>query len=351
MHYVTGSYKIIYRMKDDKILMGHGSGGIMTHELIEKLFVRYFKNPILDEQGDSALLKVSGRNLAFTTDSFVVNPVFFPGGNIGNLAIAGTVNDLAVSGAVPRYLSVGFILEEGFALDDLEKIVESMADEARKAGVVIATGDTKVVEKGKCDKIFINTSGVGELKDKYLNISSGKKIKPGDKIILNGGIAEHGMAIMAARNELNISTPVLSDCACLNGLIASALEVSPNIRFMRDATRGGIGTVLSELVQKKDFGIRIDEQTLVIEDSVRGMCELLGFDPLYVANEGKVIMVVAEEDAEEVIRKIKKHPLGKKAAMIGEITAEHSGKAWLETSVGGKRMVDMLSGQQLPRIC
>ena len=338
-------------MKDDKILMGHGSGGIMTHELIENLFVRYFENSILEEQGDSALLKLSGRNLAFTTDSFVVDPVFFPGGNIGKLAVAGTVNDLAVSGAVPRYLSVGFILEEGFPLSDLEKIVKSMAEEASRAGVFIVTGDTKVVEKGKCDKIFINTSGVGEIKDDFLAISSGKKIKPGDKIIVNGGIAEHGMAIMAARNDMNISTPVLSDCACLNGMIASVLEVSGNIRFMRDATRGGLGTVLSELVQKKSFGIRIDEDKLVIEDSVRGMCELLGFDPLYVANEGKVVMVVPSEDAERIVATMRVHPLGKKAAVIGEVTTENSGKAWLETTVGGKRMIEMLSGQQLPRIC
>lgn len=338
-------------MKDDKILMGHGSGGIMTHELIEKLFVHYFDNPVLSQQGDSALLEMPGKNMAFTTDSFVVDPVFFPGGNIGKLAVAGTVNDLAVSGAVPRYLSVGFILEEGFPLSDLERIVKSMAEEAHGAGVSIVTGDTKVVEKGKCDKIFINTSGVGEIKDKFLAISSGRKIKPGDKIIVNGGIAEHGIAIMAARNEMNISTPVLSDCACLNGLIASALEASENIRFMRDATRGGLGTVLSELVQKKDFGIRIDEEKLVVEDSVRGMCELLGFDPLYVANEGKVIMVVPAEDVPRVLEALKSQPYGEKTVVIGEITNEHSGKAWLETSVGGKRMVEMLSGQQLPRIC
>lgn len=338
-------------MKDDKILMGHGSGGSMTHELIESMFVRYFDNPILYEQGDSALLKLHGQNLAFTTDSFVVDPVFFPGGNIGKLAIAGTVNDLAVSGAVPKYLSVGFILEEGFPLNELEKIVRSMSEEAEKAGVLIATGDTKVVEKGKCDKIFINTSGVGEIDEKLLAISSGKDIKAGDKIIINGGIAEHGMAIMAARNDLNISTSVLSDCACLNGLIAEVLKVSENVRFMRDATRGGLGTVLSELVRKKDFGIQINEDKLVTKDAVRGMCELLGFDPLYVANEGKVIMVVPVEDANRIIETMQANPLGKQAAVIGEITGEHPGKAWLNTMVGGKRMIEMLSGQQLPRIC
>ncbi len=338
-------------MNDTKILMGHGSGGMMTHELIEGLFLRYFDNPWLRQQSDSVLLKLSGRNLAFTTDSFVVDPVFFPGGNIGKLAVAGTVNDLSVSGAVPRYLSVGFVLEEGLLLEHLEIIVKSMAQEAAKAGIFIVTGDTKVVEKGKCDKIFINTSGVGEVKEEYFAISSGEKIQPGDKIIINGGIAEHGMAIMAARNDLNISTEILSDCASLNGLIKEILKVSGNVRFMRDPTRGGLATVLSELVQKKPFGIRIDEKKLTVEDAVRGICEMLGFDPLYVANEGKVVIVVPAADTASVVEAMKKHPLGRKTAVIGEVTAEHPGKAWLETSVGGKRMIEMLSGQQLPRIC
>ncbi len=338
-------------MKDDKILMGHGSGGIMTHELIENLFIRYFDNRVLREQGDSALLGLSGNSVAFTTDSFVVDPIFFPGGNIGKLAVAGTVNDLAVSGAVPRYLSAGFILEEGFPLDDLERIVSAMAEEARKAGVVIATGDTKVVGKGKCDKIFINTSGVGELPENRKAITTGKNIVPGDQIILNGGIAEHGMAIMAARNDLHIATNVQSDCASLNHLIADVLQVSDQIRFMRDATRGGLATVISELVRHKPFGAVIDEKNLVIEDAVRGICELLGFDPLHVANEGKVVIIASAADAGPIVETMRKHPLGKKAGIIGQITSSHPGKAWLETTVGGKRMIDMLSGQQLPRIC
>ncbi|UBM61152.1 hydrogenase expression/formation protein HypE [Candidatus Sulfidibacterium hydrothermale] len=338
-------------MKDTKILMGHGSGGLMTHELIDRLFVRYFNNPVLQQQGDSALLPLSGKNLAFTTDSFVVDPVFFPGGNIGKLAVAGTVNDLAVSGAVPRYLSVGFILEEGLMLDELEEIVKTMAEEAARAGVLIATGDTKVVEKGKCDKIFINTSGVGEINERRLSISSGKDIRPGDKIIINGGIAEHGMAIMTTRNGMNISSPLLSDCASLNGLISHVFEVSENIRFMRDPTRGGLATVLSELVQQKDFGIRIQEDKLVIKDTVRGICELLGFDPLFVANEGKVVLIVPENEADRIVTAMREHPLGKETAVIGEITDRHPGKAWIETIVGGERMLDMLSGQQLPRIC
>ncbi len=233
----------------------------------------------------------------------------------------------------------------------LEKIVGSMANEAKKAGVLIVTGDTKVVDRGKCDKLYINTSGIGLLNPKHRNISLGSGIRPGDKIIINGSIGDHGMAVMAARNELNIAADIRSDCACLNGLIADALDVSGKIRFMRDATRGGLGTVLSELVKGSSFGIRIDETELVVSESVRGMCELLGFDPIYVANEGKAVMVVGSEDAEKVLSVMYKHELGSQAAIIGEVTDEHKGKAWLQTVVGGKRIIEMLSGQQLPRIC
>jgi hydrogenase expression/formation protein HypE len=337
--------------KTDKILLGHGSGGKLSHELIDSLFTKHFSNPILEQQSDSAIIPFNGSHLAFTTDSFVVDPIFFPGGNIGNLAIAGTVNDLAVSGATPLYLSVGFIIEEGFSFADLEKIVVSMTDYAGKAGIKIVTGDTKVVDKGKCDKVFINTSGIGILNTKYTEISSGSGIKPGDKIIINGSIGDHGMAIMASRNELNIHTHISSDCACLNHMIADALKVSNGIRFMRDATRGGIGTVLSELVKGNDFGIRINEDKLTIHENVRGLCELLGFDPLYVANEGKVIIVVDSKYADKVLESIKNSPTGKEASIIGEITEDHKGMCWLKTVVGGKRIIDMLSGQQLPRIC
>jgi hydrogenase expression/formation protein HypE len=277
--------------------------------------------------------------------------LFFPGGNIGNLAVAGTVNDLAVSGAVPKYLSCGFIIEEGFDMHQLETIVKTMADEAEKAGVLIVTGDTKVVDKGKCDKLFINTSGVGIMPEGRAHIGLGNRITPGDKIIINGGIGEHGMAIMSARNDLKISTPVWSDCACLHTLINESLQLSNQVHFMRDATRGGLGTVIAEMVSGKSFGVRLDEEKLVQDEGVRGMCELLGFDPLYVANEGKVVMVVSGEDADKVLRQMKKHPLGKQAAIIGEVTSAHPGMAWLETVVGGKRMIEMLSGQQLPRIC
>ena len=339
------------KSKNEKILLGHGSGGKLSHDLIDNLFAHHFDNNYLRQQSDSAILDLINENLAFTTDSFVVDPIFFPGGDIGKLAIAGTVNDLAVSGAVPKFLSAGFIIEEGFSVDELEKIVVSMASEAKKSGVHIVTGDTKVVDKGKCDKIFINTSGIGFLPAKNKEISSGKNIRVGDKIIINGSIGDHGMTIMAARNELNISSNIQSDCACLNGIIQDVLNACCQIKFMRDATRGGIGTVLAELVRGKNFGLQLWEDKLVINENVRGICELLGFDPLYVANEGKVIMVVASDDAEKVLTLLQQHPLGKYASIIGEITSDHVGTAWLETIIGGKRIIDMLSGQQLPRIC
>jgi hydrogenase expression/formation protein HypE len=337
--------------KNDTILLGHGSGGKLTHDLIDHLFARYFDNPILRQQGDSALLEVTSGKLAFTTDSFVVDPIFFPGGNIGHLAIAGTVNDLSVSGAIPLYLSAGFIIEEGFSMESLEIIVKTMAKEAHKAGVSIVTGDTKVVDRGKCDKLFINTSGIGQLSVANEHISSGIAIRPGDKIIINGSIGDHGMAIMAARKELNISTKIESDCACLNSLIHESIQGCKDIRFMRDATRGGLGTVVAELTKGKSIGLKLDETKIKVRENVRGLCEMLGFDPLYVANEGKVMVVVGPEEADLVVSRMKQHPLGVEAAIIGEITSDHQGTAWLETVVGGKRIIDMLSGNQLPRIC
>ncbi len=339
------------KKNSNQILLGHGSGGKLSHDLIENLFAKHFHNPILAQQSDSAIIPFSGSHLAYTTDSFVVDPLFFPGGNIGNLAIAGTVNDLAVSGATPLYLSAGFIIEEGFSYSDLEKIVISMAEDAKKAGVTIVTGDTKVVDRGKCDKVFINTSGIGILDKKNTKISSGSGIVPGDKIIINGSIGDHGMAVMAARNELNIRTHITTDCACLNHMISDVLLTSESVKFMRDATRGGLGTVLSELVKDSNFGIQINEDKLIIHENVKGLCELLGFDPLYVANEGKVVMIVGKDDAEEVIKTMKKSPFGKEASIIGEISKHHIGMAWLNTCVGGKRVIEMLSGQQLPRIC
>lgn len=338
-------------MTKKNILLGHGSGGKLTHDLISDLFVKYFSNSILDEQTDSAILDPINENLSFTTDSFVVDPIFFPGGDIGKLAVCGTVNDLAVSGAEPLYLSTGFIIEEGFPLNDLERIVSSMASEAEKAGIRIVTGDTKVVNRGHCDKIFINTTGIGRLPSGNKNISSGSEIKPGDKIIVNGYLGDHGMAIMAARKELNIQSELESDCASLNKLINKVLNVSGNINFMRDATRGGLATVLSELATGKPYGIMINEEALPVRESVRGFCELLGFDPLYVANEGKVVIIVAPEDEEKTLSAMKSNEFGKESRVIGEVTGEYPGKCWLSTQVGGKRIIDMLAGEQLPRIC
>ncbi|MEZ5082827.1 MAG: hydrogenase expression/formation protein HypE [Bacteroidales bacterium] len=333
------------------ILLGHGSGGQLSHELISKLFVENFSNAILEEQTDAAVLNILSENLAFTTDSFVVDPIFFPGGDIGKLAVAGTVNDVAVSGAKPLYLSTSFILEEGFSFADLETIVKSMADEAKKAGILIVTGDTKVVDRGKCDKVFITTTGIGALPNNRKDIGSGKNIKPGDKIIINGTIADHGMCIMAAREDISFKTNIVSDCASLNHLINETLDVSKNIHFMRDATRGGLATVLCEMARSKNLGIEIYEENVPVNENVRGMCELLGFDPLYVANEGKVMMVVDKDDADKVLKALRNNELGKEAAIIGEVVEEHKGKAWLTTGIGGRRIIDMLAGEQLPRIC
>ncbi len=337
--------------KDERIKLGHGSGGKMTHELIDKLFVKHFSNPVLDSQTDAALLEIPTGRLAFTTDAFVVDPIFFPGGDIGKLAVCGTVNDVAVSGATPLYLSAAFIIEEGFPMEELERIVISMAKEAEKAGVTIVTGDTKVVGKGHCDKVFITTTGVGALEEKHLHISEGKRIQAGDKIIINGSIGDHGMAIMSARNELKLSAPLQSDCASLNGLITEITGATQQVRFMRDATRGGLATVITELSTAKDYGVNIDEEALLIDEGVRGMCELLGFDPMYVANEGKVVIVVAADDADKALKAMQKHEFGKNARIIGEVVPEHPGKAWLKTAIGGNRIIDMLAGEQLPRIC
>ncbi len=338
-------------MKTDKILLGHGSGGSLTHDLISSLFLKHFTNPILDVQGDSALLDISAWEISMTTDSFVVDPLFFPGGDIGKLAIAGTVNDLAVSGAVPQYLSAAFIIEEGFPLADLERIVISMAAEAKKANVHIVTGDTKVVERGKCDKLFINTTGIGILDEEHEKICCGCKVEAGDMILLNGAIGNHGMAIMAERNELNLSAKITSDCACLNHMIAKVLDAGVRVKFMRDATRGGLSTVLHELVKGKDFGLEIEESALKVDEEVQGICELLGFDPMYVANEGKVVMLVHHDDAQKALEILQSDEFGKDASIIGEIVGSHLGKAYINTTIGGKRILDMLSGEQLPRIC
>lgn len=335
----------------DKILLGHGSGGKLSRELISDLFVKHFSNPILDNQTDSAILSIENSKIAFTGDSFVVDPLMFPGGNIGKIAVCGTVNDLAVSGATPLYLNVGFIIEEGLEFSVLEEIVKTMSLEARKAGVLIVTGDTKVVDKGKCDKVFIHTSGVGRLDDKHEAISYGENILPGDKILINGSVADHGMAVMAAREFQSFDADIKSDCASLNLMIKDIIDAGCEVKFMRDATRGGLSTVICELAESSNTGIDLFEENIPVRESVRGMCEILGFDPLYVANEGKVILVVADKDAEKAVEIMKKHEEGKEATIIGAVVEEHSGKAWLNTEIGGKRIIDMLAGEQLPRIC
>jgi hydrogenase expression/formation protein HypE len=337
---------------NNTILLGHGSGGKMSHELISNLFLKYFRP--LDKElflTDSALIPVSGHSCTFTTDSYVVNPIFFPGGNIGKLAVCGTVNDLSVSGSKPAYLSASFIIEEGFAITELETIVSTMAEEAHKAGVRIITGDTKIVNKGQCDKVFINTAGIGFIEERYANISSGVSIEKGDKIIINGSLGDHAIAVLGARNELHIDPDITSDCASLNELIRSVIKKDIEVKFMRDVTRGGLATVLCELTEQSSLGTEINEQDIPVKEKVRGVCELLGFDPLYLANEGKVMMVVKEHDADKVIDIMRNHPLGAESIIIGEMVDNHPGMNVLHTRIGGKRIIDMLAGEQLPRIC
>lgn len=337
-------------MKHTHILLGHGSGGRLSHELITQLFLKYFGQPADGFLTDAALLNSQTGRLAFTTDSFVVDPLFFPGGDIGKLAVAGTVNDLAVSGAEPLALSAAFIIEEGLPLETLVEVVRSMANEASRSGLRIVAGDTKVVERGKADKLFITTSGIGRIRPGAENIASAKDVQPGDLILINGSIGDHGMAVMAARNQLNIGSGLTSDCACLHDLCYLAIE-NGGVRFMRDATRGGLAAVLAELCEKRSFGIDLNEALIPLTDGVRGMCELLGFDPLHVANEGKVVMVVSPEKSQTLLEKVKNHPLGRDAAIIGVVTENHPSKVWLLTQVGGKRLLDLPAGEQLPRIC
>jgi len=337
--------------RDQQISIHHGNGGVHMKALITELFMHFFENDFLLDQSDSAILPVIGKNIAFTTDSFVVDPLFFPGGNIGTLAICGTLNDLAVSGARPLYLSAGFIIEEGFKIKNLERIVRSMAKEAKQAGVKIVTGDTKVVNSGKCDKLFINTSGVGVIDAKHISISSGIRVKPGDKILLNGPPGEHGLAIMRARKIFNFKSNLKSDCVSLFPLIRDILKASDRISFLRDATRGGVETVVNEIAQKCKVGVEIDETCIPVNTDVRVMCEILGFDPLYIANEGKVVVVVDPADAITVINTMRKVKTGRNAAIIGEISSNHKGKVVFKTRSGGKRILDELMGDQLPRIC
>jgi len=336
-------------MKFDKILLDHGSGGRISHRLTTDMLLPVFDNPILAELNDGAIFELNGLRLAFSTDSYTVDPIFFPGGNIGDLAINGTVNDVAMCGATPQYLSVGLIIEEGFGAVDLEKIIKEMGAAARSAGVTVVTGDTKVVPKGAVDRIFINTSGIG-LIPPNVNVAS-RNARAGDRIILSGTIADHGITVLTQREGLSFKTGLKSDTAPLNHMVNELFAVSDNVHVLRDPTRGGVGTALNEIAEKSEIGIKIYEDNIPMKKEVAGACELLGFDPLYLANEGKLLAFVSDEDADAVLAAITANPYGKDAAVIGEVVADHAGKVFMETRIGGERIVGMLAGEQLPRIC
>jgi hydrogenase expression/formation protein HypE len=336
-------------MKSDKILLDHGSGGKISHRLTTDILLPVFDNPILAELNDGAIFELNGMRLAFSTDSYTVDPIFFPGGNIGDLAINGTVNDIAMCGAQPLYLSVGLIIEEGFPVADLTAIVGEMGKAAERAHITVVTGDTKVVPRGAVDKIFINTSGLG-LIPSNVNIAS-HRARPGDRIILSGTIADHGITILTQREGLSFETGLTSDTAPLSEMVRQMISASPNVHVLRDPTRGGVGTALNEIAEKSQVGIKIVEEQIPMKKEVAAACELLGFDPLYLANEGKLLAFVAPQDTEAILAAVRSNPFGKDAAVIGEVVEDHSGQVVLETRIGGSRIVDMLAGEQLPRIC
>jgi hydrogenase expression/formation protein HypE len=329
--------------------MTHGSGGRAMAQLIEELFVKCLDNEFLRQANDQAAFNVPAGRMVMSTDGHVVSPLFFPGGDIGALAVHGTINDVAMSGARPLYLSAGFILEEGFPLADLERIVASMGRAARQAGVPVVTGDTKVVEKGKCDGVFITTTGVGVV-PAGVEIS-GDRARPGDAVLLSGGIGDHGVAIMSSRENLRFETTLVSDSAALHGLVADMVAVAPGIHCLRDPTRGGLATTLNELARQSGVGMVLREEAIPVRAEVAAACELLGLDPLYVANEGKLVCICAPSDAPRVLDAMRAHPLGREAAVIGAVVEDAHGLVQMETAFGGRRVVDWLAGEQLPRIC
>lgn len=342
------------KVRDTEITLAHGSGGKAMRDLIDDIFVRGFDNPILSQLEDQATFNLAtlmsqGDRLAFTTDSYVVTPLFFPGSDIGTLAVNGTVNDLAVSGAKPLYLTCSVILEEGLPVETLRRVAQSMQAAASVAGVQIVTGDTKVVHRGAADKLFINTAGVGVIR---AGVSlSAHNVQPGDVVIINGLLGDHGAAILIARGELALDTEIESDCQPLNGLVDAILDICPEVHAMRDATRGGLATVLNEFALSSEVGIRLYEHSIPVREEVKGVCEILGLDPLYLANEGKLVVVVPRSQAEAVLSVMKSHPAGRDARMIGEAIASPPGVVLLQTAFGAERIVDMLVGDQLPRIC
>lgn len=332
-----------------KILLAHGSGGRLSHELIKDLFLRSFDNKFLRKLGDSAIFEKEKIRWAFTTDSYVIRPLFFPGGDIGKLAVCGTINDLAVAGATPLFLSCALIIEEGLEVSTLEKVVYSIKETAEGAGVQIITGDTKVVEHGGADGLFINTSGVGIVRIQE-NLSPAR-IEVGDRILINGTLGDHSIATLSRREEFDFQTKLKSDCAPLNDLIGTVLSDSQGIKMMRDPTRGGIASILNETASGQAFGIELWEEKIPIKEEVASICEMLGFDPLYLANEGKVVLVAKQEEAEKLLSILRSHPLGKESQIVGKVVPEAKGKVYLRTRIGTRRVVDMLTGEQLPRIC
>ncbi len=347
----TGSMRFSVRLdiKRGKVDMTHGSGGRAMAQLIDELFVKHLDNDLLRQANDQASFSVPAGRMVMSTDGHVISPLFFPGGDIGSLAVHGTINDVAMSGAKPLYLSSGFILEEGFPLADLERIVVSMARAAVTAGVPVVTGDTKVVEKGKGDGVFITTTGVGVVPEK-LTIS-GDRARPGDMILVSGDIGDHGVAIMSSRENLEFDTQIESDSAALHTLVAAMVEAVPDIHCLRDPTRGGLATTLNELAVQSGVGMRLIEDAIPVKPAVNAACELLGLDPLYIANEGKLICICPAQDADRLLTVMKAHPLGQRAAIIGEVVEDAHGFVQMETAFGGSRVVDWLAGEQLPRIC
>lgn len=336
-------------LKNGRIDMSHGSGGKAMAQLVDEVFVKAFANPLLEQRNDQAMFEVAAGRMVVTTDSYVVSPLFFPGGDIGSLAVHGTVNDIAMAGAKPLYLTAGFIIEEGFALKDLDRIVMSMAEAARAAGVAIVTGDTKVVERGKGDGVFINTTGIGVVPP---GVSpSGDRARPGDAVLVSGTVGDHGVAVMSTREGLSFETSILSDSAALHGLVAAMVAAVPGIHVMRDPTRGGLATTLNEIARQSGVGMVLSEASIPVREEVAAACELLGLDPLYVANEGKLVAICAPEDAETLLNVMKSHPLGADAAVIGTVREDSHRFVQLETTFGGKRIADWLAGEQLPQIC
>lgn len=337
-------------MNNDLILLGHGSGGRLSHQLLDDLIIPILSGTEQAGQNDAAILEPPSGRLAYTTDSFVVDPIFFPGGTIGSLAVHGTVNDLAMMGAQPRWLSVGLIIEEGFSRAELETILRDMRRAADEAGVAIVTGDTKVVPHAKADKIFITTSGIGVIEHDIP--IHGANARPGDKIIINGTVGDHGIAVMAGREGLKVGTDIRSDSSALNGLVAEIIaEASSSLHVLRDPTRGGVSTTIKEIARQSGVQITLREESIPVNPAVRGVCAILGLDPLFVANEGKLLAFVAPEAAERVLERIRKHPLGAQAAIIGTVDDGEAGRVRMETVIGGMRAVEMLAGEQLPRIC